>query len=63
MPGFEYSDALKASGIVWTPEALDRFLVRPSRAVPGTAMREVVPDAGERRDLIAYLASMPAERR
>jgi cytochrome c len=63
IPGFAYSDALKASGLVWTPAALDKFLTRPTKAVPGTAMRAVVPDPTERRDLIAYLASNPARRR
>ena len=63
IPGFQYSDALKASGIVWTPEALDKFLARPTKAVPGTAMRAVTPDPTERLDLIAYLASNPARRR
>jgi cytochrome c len=63
VPGFDYSDALKASGIVWTPATLDPFLTRPTKAVPGTAMRAVVSDPAERRDLIAYLASTAAKRR
>jgi cytochrome c len=58
LPGFNYSDAIKASGLTWTPANLDRFLSGPTKLVPGTAMRAVVPDPAERRDLIAYLASL-----
>ncbi len=57
-PGFAYSDAIKASGLVWTPANLDRFLTGPAKLVPGTAMRATVPDPVERRDLIAYLATL-----
>jgi cytochrome c len=54
--GFEYSEAMKRSGIVWNAKTLDRFLANPLKAVPGTAMGYAgVPDAAERRDLIAYL--------
>lgn len=60
VPGVDYSDALKASGITWTPDKLDQFLTEPSKLVPGTAMPASVPDPVERRDLIAYLASVPA---
>ena len=58
LPGFNYSDALKASGIVWTPANIDRFVQSPTKMVPGTAMRAIVPNAGDRADLIAYLASL-----
>ena len=55
--GFEYSDAMKRSGLVWTPQSLDRFLASPMRAVPGTSMGYAgIADARERADLIAYLA-------
>ena len=37
--------------------ALDRFLADPMKAVPGTSMGYAgIPEAAERRDLIAYLA-------
>ncbi len=58
LPGFGYTDALRASGLTWTPEALDRFLVDPGTVVPGTAMPMNVPDPEERRDVIAYLGSL-----
>jgi cytochrome c len=59
--GFNYSKALKRSGIVWTPESLDRFLKNPFTAVPGTRMGYAgVKDGQERADLIAFLAAVPA---
>jgi cytochrome c len=58
VPGFAYSEAMKRSGIVWNARTLDRFLAAPLKAVPGTAMGYAgIADAGERRDLIAYLES------
>ena len=58
VPGFNYSDAMKHSGITWNANTLDRFLAAPTKAVPGTAMGyDGVKDAGERADLIAYLVA------
>jgi cytochrome c len=53
--GFAYSDALKASHLVWADDTLDRWLADPEKAVPGQRMFVNVPDAKERADLIAYL--------
>lgn len=57
--GFKYSNANKSSGIVWTPEVLDKYITNPKAVVPGTIM----PYAGlkndeQRADLIAYLQSV-----
>ena len=57
-PGFGYTAALKGSGLTWTPANLERWLAGPQKLVPGTAMTAVVPDAVERRELIAYLATL-----
>jgi cytochrome c len=55
-PGFEYSDAMKRSGIVWGERSLERFLAAPTKIVPGTTMTYAgVPDTRERELLIAYL--------
>lgn len=55
-PGFEYSEALRASGLIWTPRALDAWLAAPATFVPGTSMVFAgYSAADERRDLIAYL--------
>jgi cytochrome c len=59
--GFEYSAAMKKSGIVWSAKTLDRFLADPPKTVPGTTMTYAgVGDPKERADLIAYLASVDA---
>jgi cytochrome c len=56
VPGFEYSPAMKQSGIVWNAKTLGRFLANPTQAVPGTTMTYAgVPDAKDRANLIAYL--------
>jgi cytochrome c len=56
VPGFDYSEAMKHSGIVWTAQTLDRFLANPAATVPGTAMTySGVSDPGERAALIAWL--------
>ncbi len=56
-PGFDYSPALKASGIVWDAETLDTYLAAPTRRVPGTRMVIAVPDPAKRKALIDYLAT------
>jgi cytochrome c len=55
---FRYSPAMKRSGIVWTPEALDKFLADPQNMVPANRMPYAgMASAGDRADLIAYLQS------
>ncbi len=54
--GFNYSKAMKESGIVWDEATLDDFLAHPRQTVPGTKMTYAgIADAQERADLIAYL--------
>ena len=56
VPGFDYSEAMKRSGIVWDAATLDRFLANPLGTVPGTTMGYAgIADARERADLMAYL--------
>ena len=57
-PGYQYSSALKESDVVWTRENLDRWLTNPESVIPGQRMGYSVPDAQDRRDLIAYLKSI-----
>lgn len=57
VPGYAYSPALKASGIVWDAANLDRWLTNPQTLVPGARMFYSTPDAQVRADIIAYLAS------
>lgn len=54
--GFDYSLAMKKSGIVWNEKTLNRFLAKPLALVPGSSMTyDGVPEARDRGDLIAYL--------
>lgn len=59
LPDFAYSDAMKKSGITWTPDKLDVYVTLPKKTVPGGDMKyDGLPDAGARADLIAYLQSL-----
>jgi cytochrome c len=58
--GARYSRALQASQIVWDEATLDNFLANPRRAVAGTTMTIGVPNADQRKAIIAYLKSVPA---
>lgn len=62
-PGFDYSEALKRSGLVWTAEALDRWLRDPNALVPGNAMRvQLATEPVDRADIIAFLERVSARR-
>lgn len=54
---FNYSPALKASGLTWSKPNLDRFLTSPMRMVPGTRMVISISDPAQRSALIGYLES------
>ncbi|MCM2334854.1 MAG: c-type cytochrome [Anaeromyxobacteraceae bacterium] len=59
LPGFDYSEALRALPGAWDPAALDRFLASPEGVAPGTRMGvDGVADARQRADLVAYLATL-----
>jgi cytochrome c len=54
--GYAYSEALRASGVIWNDATLDRWLADPNALVPGNAMVvQLAPLAAERADLIAFL--------
>ena len=56
---FRYSPAMKRSGIVWTPEALDKFIADPQAMVPANRMPYAgMANSSDRDDLIAYLQKM-----
>lgn len=55
-PGFKYSDAVTSAGFVWDAERLDHWLENPRTFLPGNKMSfPGLPDAADRRDLIAWL--------
>jgi|SRR5580698_7637617 cytochrome c len=55
VPDYNYSPALKNSGITWSEAQLDRWLINPSAMVPGTKMFFKLDDPQMRADIIAYL--------
>lgn len=56
VPGFDYSPAMKKSGLVWDENPLNLFLAKPLAMVPGSTMTyDGVSEARDRSDLIAYL--------
>ena len=62
---YAYSAALQQAEFTWTPRALDAWLARPARFLPGNRMSfPGVSSASDRADLIAYLleASSPQDR-
>ncbi len=59
VPDASYSDALKGSGLTWTPDKLDAYLAAPKKFVPGGKMKyDGLADATERASLLAYLATL-----
>ncbi|WP_043112458.1 c-type cytochrome [Solimonas flava] len=58
VPDFNYSDALRAAKLAWTPDQLDAYLRAPKTLVPGGKMKfDGMDKADERRDLIEFLAT------
>jgi len=57
--GFDrYSGALRESGILWTEEALDKWLQDPTGLIPETSMRiRGIADKTVREDIIAFLGT------
>ena len=53
---FAYSEAMRASGIVWNDETLSRFLGNPRKAIPGNRMAfPGIKDDMDLTNLLAYL--------
>lgn len=59
VPGFDFSDAMKSSGLVWNQSGLDRYLADPRGVVPGTKMAfGGMKDAAKRREVIDYIKGL-----
>jgi cytochrome c len=56
-PAYNYSPALKASGITWTAETLDKWLTDPRGFVKGVKMGFRLNDPQLRADVIAFLTA------
>ena len=53
---FRYSPAMKRSGIVWTPETIEKYLADPQALIPANRMPYAgMANPSDRADLIAYL--------
>lgn len=53
--GFEYSDALKKSSIVWSEATLNQWLTNTESVAPDNDMDFAVPKPDERAEIIQYL--------
>lgn len=59
VPGFQFSDAMKSSGMVLNEKNLDAFLANPTAKVPGTTMVFAgVKDEDQREAIIDYLKTL-----
>ena len=57
--GFEYSEDLRKSGIVWDEAIIDRFITAPKKLFPGTRMElPGVEDVKTRSGIIRYLRGL-----
>jgi glucose/arabinose dehydrogenase len=59
---FNYTEAMRNSGLTWDAPTLDRFLSGPTTVVPGTTMPISVLNTEDRQNIVSYLATlkMPA---
>ena len=60
--GFNYSDAMKASGITWDEASLAEYVKNPKEKVPGNKMAFAgVKDDTKLADIIAFLGQFNAD--
>ena len=63
-PRYGYTQALRDVGGIWTEPRLEAWLTDPASFAPGTAMHFAgLGDAGDRADVIAFLASQGPARK
>lgn len=56
LAGYEFSPAMKASGLTWDEATLDKYLENPRKLVPGTKMSFAgIADATKRKELVTWL--------
>lgn len=59
VPGYDFTPALKGSGLTWDDATLDKWLANPVALVPGTRMGYAgQADPEKRRQIIAYLKTL-----
>ncbi len=56
VPDFVYSDAMKSSGVTWTADKLNAYIVAPRKLIPGCKMKyDGLGGGAARADLIEFL--------
>ena len=56
LPGYQFSEAMKNSGVVWTPETLAAYIEAPKKVVKGTRMIFWgISDQEKIENILAYL--------
>jgi cytochrome c len=56
---YTYSDAMRNSGITWTPDQLDKYLANPKGVVPNTKMIFLgLKKPEDRKAIIDYLTTL-----
>ena len=55
---YDYSPAMKGSGLTWTPDQLQAFIVNPAKVVPGTKMDFDGASDADAKVIVAYLATL-----
>jgi cytochrome c len=58
VPGFNFSAAMKDSGITWDDANLDTFLANPNGFIHGSKMFVNLPSSSDRENVIAYLNTL-----
>ena len=54
--GYAYSDAMAASGVMWTPDTISEFLTKPKTYIKGTKMAfSGLKKPADIENLLAYL--------
>jgi len=56
--GFDYSDAMKASTIVWSADTLTAFVTDPNKTIPGNRMDYSGADAATAKAIADYLMTL-----
>ena len=58
-PGFNYSPAMKSSGITWTPDKLSAYITHPGAVVPANRMAFAgIGNPEQVADVVAYLSTL-----
>lgn len=58
LAGYQYSAALKKSGLTWNATSLDKWLSGTQADVPGSKMSYAQADPAKRKAIIDYLSSI-----